>query len=104
MLSSYSPSQFTPHRAYQIRNLHITVARLSEMVHKVAKASFYLDNTYALKPSALSHTVNADIKHRQLNSTAEGHRSITEASLDSLVLLKATIPVMALLWQRLGPQ
>lgn len=92
MLSSYSSSQFTPHRAYQIRNLHITVARL--MVHKAAKASFYLDSTYALKPSALSHTVNADIKHRQLNSTAEGHQSVTvEASLDSLVLLKRQLPL-----------
>lgn len=64
------------------------------MVQKAAKASFYLDNAYALKLLALSHTVNADIKHRQLNSTAEGHRSVTvEASLDSLVLLKRQLPL-----------
>lgn len=94
MLYSYSSSQFTPHRVYQIRNLHITVAKLSVMVHKAAKATFCLDSTYALKPSALSNTVNADIKHRQLNSTAEGHRSVTvEASFDSLVLLKRQLPL-----------
>lgn len=50
MLSVYSSSRFTSHKAYQIRNLHITVARLSLMMHKAAKASFYLDNAYALKP------------------------------------------------------
>jgi len=51
------------------------------MVQKTAKASFYLDNAYALKPPALSHTVNSAIKHRQLNNTAGGHRSVTvEAS------------------------
>lgn len=77
MISFYSSSQFSPHRASQIRNMHIAVARLSVMVQKAAKASFYLDNAYALKPPALSHTVNAAIKHRQLNSTAEGHRSVT---------------------------
>lgn len=61
--------------------MHITVARLSVMVQKAAKASFYLDSAYAPKPPARSHTVNAAIKHRQLNSTAEDHRSVTvEAS------------------------
>jgi len=61
--------------------MHTAVARLSVMVQKTAKASFYLDNAYALKPPALSHTVNSAIKHRQLNNTAGGHRSVTvEAS------------------------